>query len=151
MSEQTIRQQIFTTLQTVPNIGKVYDYERWSVDWNKFISLFKDNASGRILGWEIGRSAGQGQFLNQIEEERTHHYSIRGYMGVQDADATEKLFNALIESISTTFRGSLDLNGACMQASALSAAVIDTRSFGSVLCHYCELQLTATEILTANP
>lgn len=148
MSETVIRQQIFTKLTSVPGIGKTYDYERWSVDWNKFIALFKDPASGRILGWEIGRTAVPAEYISNIEEERQHQFVIRGYMSVNDADATEKLFNALIENISDTFRSDLDLGGACMQVSAISATTIDTRTFGSVLCHYCELHLTATELLT---
>ena len=148
MSESTIRQQIFTTLSAVPGIGCVYDYERWAVAWDKFIALFKDPTSSRILGWEISRSAATADFISQIEEERSHQYVIHGYMGVQDAEATEKQFNTLIEAVAEAFRGTLDLNGSCMQSTALSATLIDTRTFGSVLCHYCELRLTATEILT---
>ena len=53
MSEAAIRQKIFDTLSAVPDIGKVYDYERWNVDWGKFIALFQDPASKRILGCEV--------------------------------------------------------------------------------------------------
>ncbi len=146
MSEAMIRQQIYTILSGVPGIGKVYDYERWTADWSQFLTLFKDTATGRILGWEISRAAVEVQFLSRIEEEATHRYAIKGYLGLQDGAATEKIFTGLIETIRTVFRGNVTLNGTAELANPVSVPVIDVRTFGSVLCHYCELQLLVTEI-----
>lgn len=145
MSEASIRQQIYTILKTVPNVGKVYDYERWAVDWGKFIELFKDS-SGKILGWEICRTGVTGNNISTVEEEDLHQYVIKGYMAVQDADQTEKKFNLKIEEIRAAFRRNFSLSGTCELVTPPSAEVIDTRTFGSVLCHYCELKLTAQEI-----
>lgn len=148
MSEAANRQQIFTELSSVTNIGKVYDYERWAADWATFINLFKTNIGGvdQIRGWEIGRKAAQAQYDSNAEELTTHQFVIRGYMGIKDSDATEKTFNALIEAIRTKFRFSFRLNGACEHAGPVSAELIDTRTFGSVLCHYCELSLPVQEL-----
>lgn len=146
MSESMIRQQIYTILSGVPGVGKVYDYERWSVDWTKFVTLFQDSASGRILGWEMSRVAVESQFLSRVEEEVTHRFVIKGYLGLKDADATEKLFNGLIEAIRAAFRGNVTLNGVAELATPLTAPIIDVRTFGSVLCHYAELHLAVTEI-----
>jgi hypothetical protein len=146
MSESMIRQQIYTIISGVPGVGKVYDYERWSVDWTKFVTLFQDPASGRILGWEMSRVAVESQFLSRVEEETTHRFVIKGYLGLKDADATEKMFNGLIEAIRAAFRGNVTLNGAAELATPLTAPIIDVRTFGSVLCHYGELHLAVTEI-----
>jgi len=146
MSEAMIRQQIFDILSTVPGVGRVYDYERWTADWSKFLEFFKDSASGRILGWEISRVAVDAQFLSRIEEEATHRYIIKGYLGVKDSDATEKLFTGIIEAIRAAFRGNVTLNGVAELSTPLTAPIIDVRTFGSVLCHYCELHLQVSEI-----
>lgn len=146
MSEAMIRQQIYDVLSGVPGIGKVYDYERWTTDWNQFLTLFKETTTGRILGWEISRTAVEVQFLSRIEEEATHRYVIKGYLGLKDGDATEKVFTGLIEAIRAVFRGNVTLNGVAELAAPVSAPVIDVRTFGSVLCHYCELHLLVVEI-----
>ena len=148
MSETMIRQEIFTILSAVPGIGRVYDYERWTLDWGKFLELFKDPASGRVLGWELSRSGVEAQFLSRIEEDATHRFTVKGYLGVQDSAATEKLFNGLIEAIRAAFRGNVTLNGMAELVVPVSVPVIEVRTFGSVLCHYCELQISVTEITT---
>ncbi|PKN46762.1 MAG: hypothetical protein CVU59_05030 [Deltaproteobacteria bacterium HGW-Deltaproteobacteria-17] len=146
MSESAIRQKIFETLSAVPNVGKVHDFERWAVDWGKFIEFFK-HSSGRILGWEICRAGMQSEKIDVIEEDRTHGFVIKGYMAVKDADATEKLFNAHIEAICDAFKGNHTLGGVCLDAGPVQVEVIDTRMFGSVLCHYAELKIPVNEIV----
>ena len=145
MSESAIREQIFEIISTVPSIGRVYDYERWTSDWGKFLELFKDPATGTIRGWEISRSGVEVKFLSRIEEEATHRFTVKGYLGLQDATATEKIFNGLIEAIRTAFRGNVTLNGVAELVEPVSVSTIEIRTFGSVLCHYCELQLLVTE------
>lgn len=148
MSETAIRTEISGLLGSVTNIGKVYDYERWAADWATFINLFKANIGGvdQIRGWEIGRKAAQAQYDSNAEELTTHQFVIRGYMGVKDSDATEKTFNTLIEAIRTKFRFNFKLNGTCELAGPVNVDLIDTRTFGSVLCHYCELSLPVQEL-----
>jgi hypothetical protein len=151
MSETAIRTQIYTILSAVTNVGKVYDYERWAANWNTFIDLFKTTISGvdQIRGWEISRrSVGEKQVVITIgsqAHEDDHTYIIRGYMGVSDSAATEKAFNALIESVRTAFRTNKNLNGTCERHGRVQVAVIEARTFGSVLCHYAELSLTVYE------
>lgn len=148
MSETAIRQQIFTLISGVTNIGKVYDYERWANDWGVFIQMFKTTVGGKdqVRGWEIGRKRAAARYDDNAEETTTHEYLLRGYMGVRDADATEKTFNALIEAVRGRFRFDFTLGGNCESAGPVSVELIETRSFGSVLCHYCELSLPVTEL-----
>lgn len=150
MSEAAIRQQIFTDLSSVTNIGKVYDYERWAADWAVFINLFKTriNNVDQIRGWEIGRKAAPATYDSNAEETTNHQFFIKGYMGVKDSDATEKTFNTLIEAVRTKFRFNFKLNGTCELAGPISVDLIDTRTFGSVLCHYAELSLPVQELFT---
>lgn len=144
MSEAAIRTAIKTTLSTVSNIGKVHDYERWSTDWTKFIAFFKTQISGtnQIRGWEIGRKAPVTEDETSVKK---HTFSIKGYMGVEDESATEKAFNTLIEAIAAAFRSDRTLAGSALGHDFIQVEVLDTRSFGGVLCHYVELSLTVYE------
>lgn len=147
MSESACRQKLFEIISAIPNVGKVHDYERWAATHGKFIEFFKDVASGRILGWEICRSGMPSEKISVIEESRTHQFTVKGYMAVDDADATEKLFNAKIEAICNAFKGQHTLGGVCLDAGPVSAEVIDARMFGNVLCHYAELKIPINEIV----
>ena len=146
MSEDAIRASLFTILKAIAGIGKCYDYTRWNNDWGKFIELFKDS-TGKILGWELGRAAVQSTYLSNADGEETHAFIIRGYMAVNDAQTSEKVFNAKIETIRATFRRNYTLNDTVHMVSPVSAQVIDQRVFGSVLCHYAELRIDVTEFV----
>lgn len=149
MSESAIRQQIYTILSDVTNIGKVYDYERWAVDWNTFINLFKTTINGKdqIRGAEIGRMAPVSDDMHRTI--RNHTYFINLFMGVNDAEASEKTFNAIIEAIATAFRPDeqLALNGECLGIEYIKVDELDTRTFGSVLCHFCRMTTMVYEHL----
>jgi hypothetical protein len=151
MSESAIRTQVAAIVNGVTNIGKVYDYERWAADWSTFISLFKTTISGtaQIRGWEIGR---RGFSEKQVaigtpygQNEKRHIFFIRGYLGLDDSAATEKIFNGLIEAISDAFRNNWTLNDTALNHEWIQADIIEMRMFGSVLCHYCELSLAVCE------
>lgn len=150
MSESAIRAEIFSILSSVQDIGKVYDYDRWAADWGAFINLFKTVIAGKehIRGFEIVRVSAPSQYDDNVEETVFHKYVIRGYMSLKDAEATEKTFNSLIESIRERFRFNFSLNGKCEFAGPVSVELIETRTFGAVLCHYCELTLPVQELYT---
>jgi hypothetical protein len=144
MSESAIRTAIYNIVSNVTDIGKVYDYERWAKDWDVFINFFKAtvNGVGQIRGWEIGRKP---PITEDYSCTKKHTYFIRGYMAVKDSSATEKTFNALIESIAAAFRAVKDLNNSAMGHDLIQVEALDTRMFGSVLCHFTELTLTVYE------
>lgn len=145
MSEATIRAQIKTILSGVTGIGVVHDYERWSKDWTTFLTLFKHVAGGRINGWIITRSAVEELEETTSHEPSIHQYKIKGIYALKDSAASEKAFNTLIEAIRAAFRTNYQLNDTASHTTPLKVPVIENRVFGSVLCHYCEMTLTAEE------
>ncbi len=151
MSESSIRSQIYTIFAAVPNIGKVYDYERWAVDWAAFINLFKATIGGvdQIRGWEIGRRSYKESRktlgIGNSGNEGVHGYLIRGYMAINDAAETEKTLNALMETGAEAFRGNKTLNGVAIDHDFLQVDLIEPRTFGGILCHYAEVSLIVYE------
>lgn len=146
MSDLATRLKIKEIIQRVPNSGPVHEYSRWTTDWNQFLALFQDPVSKRVLGWEISRQAAPGTYLTNVEEEVIHTYLIRGYMALKDADQTEILFNALIEEIRVEFRQDFTLGGLNELPRGFEVRVIDERTFGATLCHYCEIAIPVQEV-----
>lgn len=146
MSDEAIRLKIQEIVERVPDRGIVHPYSRWAVDWTKFLALFQDPVSKRVLGWEIGRQAAPGVYIDTVEEEVVHTYVIRGYMSLNDADRTEILFNALIESVRAEFRKDFTLGGLNELPTGFNVRTLDERFFGTVLCHYCEIAIQVQEI-----
>jgi len=146
MSDEAIRFKIQEIIQRVPGCGIVHEYGRWCSDWSKFILLFQDSISKKILGWEITRQAAPGTYISNCEEQVNHSYIIRGFMGLQDADRTDIKFNALIELIRAEFRKDFTLGGLNELPHGFDVRVIDERSFGTVLCHHCEIVIPVQEV-----
>ena len=149
MSDARIRPLIVAVLAAVPAIGQLHAYERAALDWNVFLAFFKATIAGvpQIRGWEVSRKS-CGEALEELgagqgNTDQRHGYVIRGYLGVSDKDNTEKIFNDLIDAIAAAFRNTRLADD--LSHEYISAAIIEPRFFGSVLCHYTELTLTITE------
>lgn len=133
-------------LAAVTGVGtKIYDYERYSNDWTTFLNLFK-SADGKIKGWEILTPASPEIQDSPTANIRTHTIKIFGYYSLDDANASDKVFRALTESICDKFRlYQVDMDGTAFMASGASVNMRENRSFGSVLCHFCEIQIDIQE------
>ena len=134
----------------IDDVGIVYDYERFAPSWEKFILLFKPAGKKYIRGWEITRVS-TTEKGNSDDDTATHQYRefhnmvIKGYYSTQDAEATEKIFQDLLETIRVTFRGNHTLNDQAEDCSTPQAFAVGTRMFGNVLCHYGEIHLKVEE------
>jgi len=132
-------------LLTVSEVGtKVYDYERWAADWATFINYFK--SGDLIKGWEITTPASPEIEHSPTVNMRTHTIKIFGYFSLKDSTATDKTFRTLTESVCDKFRNYMvDLDGTAFSASPASVNIRENRMFGSVLCHFCEIQIDVQE------
>ena len=154
MSLETIRNNIEATLNGVPNIGKVYNYLRWSNDWSKFLDAFKD-VEGRIRGCMFYLQSNGCRRDTIGENEGMHLFRLIFVMGLKDADATGIVFEDLVMAAVDAFKADLTLGGSCLTTHpdwgplaglvALQIDLIEPRMFGGVLCHYAEGRLEALE------
>jgi len=138
-----IRTEIKNILLSIDGIGIVHDYYRWSVDWKSFLELFK--ANGYIKGWMITRESTREERETMPQSRRIHTFKIWGVMGHNDAQATEKTFQDLVESICDTFRSNNTLNGQAFDSDPIQVTLIENRMFGKVLAHVAELTLNVLE------
>lgn len=156
MSLTAIREQIKTILSGVSGIGVVHDYERFSNDWKKYLSLFTvedDNGEKRINGCTFTRVATPEKWLTNVEYLRVYEFDFHGIYSLKDSDATELVFQSTIENVCDAFRAKPTLNGTCETItpefgalsgrSGMQVETIENRKFGVTLAHYFKLRLGA--------
>lgn len=148
MSEATIRANIKTAIESVTNVGVVYDYLRFAAEWDAFLDLFKTTIGGMdvIRGWHFTcdgfdpaqerETFGDTGYLN-----RDYHYTIMGYFSLDDSAASEKTAFAIAElvvnALSNHLTGGLD--------NMPTLVTFAPRTLGSVLCHFAEISMTVNQ------
>lgn len=152
-----IRGAIKTKIQTVPNIGIVHDYERFAAEQAKFRTLYLSGVAPnqRIQGWHVRRVATRETYIALSRWVVRHEWRIRGFMAIDDADATEKLFDTLIEAIRDAFRAAPtltaepDYSEVVTDEERAGVQVADSGPvmFAGVLCHAARLELTSRHYL----
>lgn len=170
-NEDQARAQIQTTLETVTNIGRVHDYERFADDWDTLVEHYVaegvtdteyEETEKLLRGWNVSLSdlrvheqetfGPPGQAGNT---EVTYYYVIRGYHAVDDEKASEKIFVKLALTAIATLDAEPNLHssvrdngsGGEFYGPPATATRWDFRMFGDVLVHYCEIGLEVSEVV----
>ncbi len=151
MSVANIRAQVKAILEGVADIGRVHDYDRWEVNWDEFLALFKATVGGidQIRGWTIHSQSDGSAYpgTNNVGQfERL--FLIRGYLGLKDDGATEKTFDDLVEAVQKAFMGNYTLNGSAMNAEPPQVVTKEVRQLSDALVHYAEIHLRVRERAT---
>jgi hypothetical protein len=145
-----IRAAIKAKMESVPEIGRVHDRERYAKDMAKLKALFEwpGEGSGKLRGWIIRRVSTRE---SSSALGRTHcldRWQIRGYQGFSDEAASEIEFDDRIEAIRDAFRADETLGGVVSQtvdpASKLAFIQVDDSGpvmFAGLLCHGARLSL----------
>lgn len=146
----TIRAAIKLQLESVANIGKVNDYQRYSKNNSELQAQYVATISGskQLRGWNIRRTKTRETGPDVVGPKVvTHTWDIRGYMALDDSAATEKTFDDLIEAIRDAFRDYETLGGA-VQTTVIDGDVAGVQViesvpvlFAGVLSHSARLQL----------
>lgn len=151
MSLATIRAAIRAKLEAVADIGRVHDYERFAKEPAPFLALYKDPRDGRLRGWWFDRVSTRELDRDTGTVRRIHTWRITGYLGLEDADATGKSLQDLVEAITDAFRSDRTLGGTVLDLrdmtvedapAGVQVDAIDTVMLAGVLCHRAQLRLT---------
>jgi hypothetical protein len=158
--ETSARARIKTVILTVDSVGDVYDYERYSKKWNTLRSLFTTTSGDvtRLRGWTITLASMEQEATTFGASDSTHviyTYRIRGFEGVDDANATEKSFCALALAVITALDADTLLHSNTYEDGASGKFVsepspyasFDYRMFGGVLVHMVEITMKVEEII----
>lgn len=143
-----IRAAIVAELQAIASIGIVHDYERYAKGEGEFRTLYLYDLGGgekQIRGWYL-RRVGTTQTREVMgSHEDVHQWQLRGFMAIDDASASEKAFDDLIEAIRERFRVNDSLSGLIAsiyspEGKGVEVAESQPVLFGGVLCHSVKLR-----------
>ena len=150
MSLATSRAALVDTVEAVPSIGVVSDFEPAVTRDEDLQTYFYDSTLGYILGWSLTREATTCRDATNSSDFEDHLLVLRGYRAVDNKGASETAFQDLIELVRTAIRSEeADCwDGLVQFVGHPQVRIVEARVYGSVLCHYCELTVLITEHVT---
>jgi hypothetical protein len=141
-TQAQIRASIQTVLAGVAGIGSVHDYFRLAaLEADLKTKLVTD---GRLHAWLISLSDEEplaARRLPACQEQGTWNFVVRGYYAVADAEASEKTFSTVTESVVAAFRADKKLGNTVIEAGPAQWTQGGYRMFAGVLCHFAQLAL----------
>lgn len=149
-----IRAKIAEKIFALDNAVAVHEYERYTKNASDLVALYKSGPpeNPRLHGWYVRRVGTKEIFVDTGRWSIYHAWRMRGFMALDDADETEKLFDERIEAIRDTFRYDPDLGGLvfeCIAQNGESGVQVISSGpvlFAGVLCHSAELGLTTQHL-----
>lgn len=143
MSESLIRAQIKTELEKISGIGVVHAYERFSRSLAEFFLLM--TKTGKINGWMIHRTSTDSTRDVYPLISRSHEFKISALYELDDVNASEVAFQALLDAIFEQFKSNNTLNGTALDSDPVSIDAVNTEEYGNRLFHTAELTLVVRE------
>lgn len=139
-----LRDGTVARVQLVPNVGLVYARPRFAGDWSTYLNLFKTTVQDveQIRAWTVSRDEVAVEPARYGADTETYQFIVRGFMSFHDEEDTDGIFNDLIDEVIHSLNGRKDLDSAAVVDYAVGPASLrlnELRSFGAVLCHYCEI------------
>ena len=149
MSLATVRASVQTFLATVSGIGQVHDYVRLVQNEAEIKALLLK--SGVMHCWFLTLS--ESDPVISVRERastpfRLYAFDFHGYMAVEDATASEKVFATVCEAVIETFAADKRLANTVVDCSPVQWRQHQHRMLVEVLCHYAQLS-TRVKVPTA--
>lgn len=133
-----------TILEGIGGVANVYDVVRnWKTE--KEFRKAARTASGEIQFWLLTRESTEARDLGPQLTSRRHTIALHGYYGVNDSAASEKTFQALVESVAAVVGADRRLNSTARHSGPAQVRTVDFRVLSNVLCHHAELALEVEE------
>ena len=144
-----IRTRIKAILLGVDGIEIVHEYDRFIANWEKFLELFK-NSDERISGWTISRRSVDTARHHSPVVERSHDVRLRGFHGLNDAAASELVFQSVVDGVLDAIDRDRTLGKTVQESGPARVEIIENRMFGKVLCHYADIIVPVLEYKTVK-
>lgn len=153
MSEATVRASIKTLIESVTNIGLVYDLQPIANTWDVFLDRFKTTVSSvdMIRAWTISCEAIERQGFVASGDRNTgniniYEYKIRGYTSFDFEISTEKIFLVVALAVMDALDSGI-VSGTVYNADLAQLTSYQPDMLGGVLCHVAEItQLVREQI-----
>lgn len=155
---ERIRAALVALLQTVPSMGAVHNYERFSRNPKDFQALYQQGRD--IRGFFVRRQSWREMPYSSTRNKVRTRWTIRGFASLVDADATELAFDRLLDEVAATVRAKpvfydAEDNALCHTVTDDGASLQLDESgpvmFAGVLCHAATFSLTTEHLEEIEP
>lgn len=155
MSYANIRAAVVARLQTVPGIGVVREYEKWTVDNpmdDRYVADFA--RSGVLNAWWVDRVSVSDRVAPDRDGRRIRRHSlyVTGVYAFQADGSSGPVFQDLLDAIAEAFRaGDRTLGGACHTHGEVDINQIRIAGFQSQMqqAHVAHVTFTVEEVIEA--
>jgi len=145
-----IRNAIVATMESVTGIGRVHSYQRFASRNSDLSALYEhaDTNGARLHGWHLRRlRTSERPGGDGCRRNIQHRWELRGFLSLDDADATEIWMDQIIERLRDAFRADDTLGGlidSCIVGQEAGLQLLESTPvmFAGVLCHSARLGLT---------
>lgn len=148
MAFSAILAQVKAILEGVSGVENVHDYPRYAADITTLKNLGQ-TATNKFQLWFIERTAAPSIVNAQNQVFRQHQFTLWGFYALEDSTASEKTFQALLDSVMDAFDANITLNSTVdnqpQAAQLLEKADVE---FAGILCHRARILITAEEEVT---
>lgn len=162
MSLRLIRLAIVDKLATVPDVGRVYAYERYAKDMRQLAALYHSDEHNDVRGGWVRRlstTESGNVFERTVEQVRWRLFLLRS---LNDELESELAFDDTIEAVRDAFRPDDALGELVDQCSVPSGGTSSAEAgiqvedsgpamFAGVLCHCARLTLNTIRYMENAP
>lgn len=156
-----VRAALVARLQSVPDVGVVHAWQRYTNNLNDLALLYVSTVGGvrQLRGWYVSRTGTVETSAVPGAYAATHEWELRGFMALDDAAQSEIVFDRLVEAIRDAFRGddalgglvgSIVFGGEGETEQAGVQAQLEPVMFAGVLCHSARLTLRTRTYFRSN-
>ena len=154
---EAIRAAIAARLLTVPGVGVLHLYERYTAQEKGLQALFmwqppEPGSAKHLRGWFIRRLAVREVELTHTSTLVSVDWQVRGFMAIQDGVASEIVMDAVADRIRAAIKADPTLGGLLDgrpdPPGSVGAQLVESGPFmfAGVICHGMRLDLTTTHI-----
>lgn len=152
-----VRTALKTRFSAIANIGVVNDYERYTQQMSDLREIYVAtiNNEKQLRGLHFRRVSTTERFISVSRWVIDHQWTVRYFMALDDAAASEKTFDNLIEAMQDNFRvapviipGGSNSDVEVRQDEEEAGLALQESApvmFASVLCHGARLTFTTRQ------
>lgn len=149
MSLSDIMQALLIPLQAIPDIGHVYGYDRIALEPTMLNGVMGPLPALRY--WCLSRAGTAEVWRGNTSIERLHRLRLRGYVALDDPQASERVAQDLLDAVLDTLSAVVTIPGSAEYVTEPTLERQEPRRLSDTVdVHYSETYVVASEYLTVT-
>jgi hypothetical protein len=133
-----LRDRILAVIDSVAGVGRTHNRLRYAADWKTFLDHLQDSDRA-VRGFWVERERREDNYHSFGRLNQMHTFTVRGVLGYKDTSDTDGQFGDAVDRVMDALGGAT-ITGA-WEFGPPTLRVVDVRQFGSLVCHYCEIEI----------